>query len=608
MIASKNTLKYSRRLLVLSVLLCVSYSQAQQAQPQQQAKQGQEEPRLERLDETGTDEWEMDLSLPKAAPAASQDKHDFVLPDAEQNAKLQQLLSQLAANPGDKNVFAQLDQLLSEVLDHANTLMDAGAIAEVEPLFALIQSVDPGLAGFSAAKERLESLRATDELIRAGDAALASGQVLEPADDSAFYFFSRALERDPQSAAARKGLGSVQQNLIGQALEYARGFDFETAENWLMQAAEVSSDQQPVEAARLEVAEFKRAHAAGLQQQVFDAINSGNFALADSGIIDLMALGGHQQEVKTLLARLQEARVYGGFEPGQIITDTLQSGGKTPAVVIIDAGTFLMGSKGRAEHSADHEEPQHRVVIKRGFGLGVTEVTVAEFQLFIERSGYQTAAEINGSSNVYDEAAGRLSKRSGVYWKHDYRGKIAEPGLPVLHVNVNDAEAYLRWLTLETGKPYRLPSEAEYEYVAKAGGNGPFWWGEDAPAAVVENLTGERDKLPSKRQWSSFFKKYGDGYWGPAPAGSLVSAELKHPMGVKDIAGNVSEWMADCWHDNYVKAPTDGSAWHNPGCDRRVVRGGYWASAPEQSRAAFRFSVKAVSYGPVIGFRIARDL
>jgi formylglycine-generating enzyme required for sulfatase activity len=83
---------------------------------------------------------------------------------------------------------------------------------------------------------------------------------------------------------------------------------------------------------------------------------------------------------------------------------------------------------------------------------------------------------------------------------------------------------------------------------------------------------------------------------------------MAHPMGVQDIAGNVSEWTEDCWHQNYMKAPSDGSAWVNPGCSRRVVRGGYWASAPKQSRAAFRISAKPDTYGPVVGFRVARDL
>ena len=163
-------------------------------------------------------------------------------------------------------------------------------------------------------------------------------------------------------------------------------------------------------------------------------------------------------------------------------------------------------------------------------------------------------------------------------------------------------------LSIETGKAYRLPSEAEFEYVARADGKHTYWWGEGSPPEVTENLTGERDRSPAKREWTTSFKKYGDGHFGPAPTGSFSDAKLLHPMGVYDIAGNVSEWMADCWHDNYMKAPADGSAWVNPGCKRRVARGGYWASAPEQSRAAFRFPVKAESHGPVIGFRIARDL
>jgi formylglycine-generating enzyme required for sulfatase activity len=124
----------------------------------------------------------------------------------------------------------------------------------------------------------------------------------------------------------------------------------------------------------------------------------------------------------------------------------------------------------------------------------------------------------------------------------------------------------------------------------------------------VENLTGERDNSPAKREWTASFKDYSDGHWGPAPAGSLIDEKLAHPMGVHDIAGNVSEWTEDCWHQNYARAPVDGSAWINPGCSLRVVRGGYWASAPVQSRAAARKSLSADKYGPVFGFRIARDL
>lgn len=605
MFASNKTLIFSLRLMLISALLCVSHSQAQRDSENVEAT---EHRRIERLGEGSTDEWEMDLRMPDAAPSISPGVNDVVLPDAQQGQELQRLLSKLAENPGNSAVLAELNTLLADVLVQINTLLDAGSTNEAELLLSLIQSINPGLAGLSSAKNRFQSMKDADELIAAAEDALNSGRVLEPKNSSAFYFYSEVLEKDPQSQAALKGLERVQSTLIERALEFAQELDFETADVWLLEASSVRGDQKPVDDARLEVSEFKRERSVELEQKVMDAMNSGSFDLADFGIIDLMALGGQENQVKALLERLQEARVYGGFEPGQIISDELVSGGKAPEVVVIGAGSFLMGSKGRSDDTNDHEEPLHRVIIKRGFGLGVREVTIAEFELFIKRTGYRTAAELNGHSFIYDEAAGRLSKRNGIYWKHDYRGKDALAVMPVLHVNAFDAQAYVQWLALETGKGYRLPSEAEYEYVAKAGGSGTYWWGEGTPAEAVENLTGERDKSPAKREWTTFFKAYGDGHWGPAPTGLITDDELVHPMGVFDITGNVSEWMADCWHENYVKAPTDGSAWVNPGCERRVVRGGYWASAPEQSRAAFRFPVKAKSYGPVIGFRVARNL
>jgi len=592
MFASNFDFKNPILLILFSTLLCASYSQAQQ-QPEE---------------ETRTEEWEMDLRLPSAAPVSNPGGGAFVLPDEEQSQELKQLLSRLAENPGDTGVRAKLNALLSDVLGQANALMDSGLSGEAERLLQLIQSIEPGLSGFSAAKSRLRALEKSSDLLEAGDAALASGLILEPENSSAVHYYNQVLKLAPQSVAARKGLENVQMNLIGQALESAREFDFETAEFLLQDAMIVREDQTAVEQARIELADIKQHRVAELEQKVLDAIMSGNFNLADFSIIDLMAMGGQENLVKSLLARLEEARFYGGFEPGQVISDELQSGGNAPEVVIIDAGSFLMGSKGRSNDSSDHEEPQHRVIIKRGFGLGVTEVSVAQFQLFVERTGYRTAAEISGSSSIYNEAAGRLSVRQRVNWRHDYKGREAGPDLPVVHISANDAMAYVQWLAEETGRKYRLPSEAEYEYVARAGGSGTYWWGEESPPEVVENLTGEGDRSPGKRQWTAYFDNYSDGHWGPAPVGSLVNDALVHPMGVHDIAGNVSEWMADCWHENYVKAPTDGSAWFNPGCERRVVRGGYWSSAPEQSRAAFRFPVKASSYGPVIGFRVARDL
>ena len=120
----------------------------------------------------------------------------------------------------------------------------------------------------------------------------------------------------------------------------------------------------------------------------------------------------------------------------------------------------------------------------------------------------------------------------------------------------------------------------------------------------MENLTGEGDDSRSRRQWETYFDDYDDRFWGPAPVSSFPA----NPFGLHDIGGNVAEWVMDCWHDSYIRAPSDGSAWVNPGCSQRVVRGGYWASSPDQARSAHRLHASPEQRDARVGFRIARDL
>jgi formylglycine-generating enzyme required for sulfatase activity len=120
----------------------------------------------------------------------------------------------------------------------------------------------------------------------------------------------------------------------------------------------------------------------------------------------------------------------------------------------------------------------------------------------------------------------------------------------------------------------------------------------------VENVTGDGERFAGGRSWEGGFRRYDDGYWGPAPVGSLQP----NSFGLFDMGGNVMEWVEDCWHDSYVRAPTDGSAWVNPGCDRRVIRGAQWSSTPEMSRSGFRLSAGPTTADARVGFRVARDL
>ncbi|MCB1571157.1 MAG: SUMF1/EgtB/PvdO family nonheme iron enzyme, partial [Xanthomonadales bacterium] len=121
---------------------------------------------------------------------------------------------------------------------------------------------------------------------------------------------------------------------------------------------------------------------------------------------------------------------------------------------------------------------------------------------------------------------------------------------------------------------------------------------------VLANVTGDGDRSPTKRSWGKAFDHYSDGYWGPAP----VKNYPPNPFGLFDIDGNLSEWVDDCWHDNYTRAPRDSTAWINPGCARRVIRGGSWGSAPEQVRSAYRLAISADSRSARLGFRVAREL
>jgi formylglycine-generating enzyme required for sulfatase activity len=263
-----------------------------------------------------------------------------------------------------------------------------------------------------------------------------------------------------------------------------------------------------------------------------------------------------------------------------------------------------MGSAERERGRREDEAPRHAVAISRAFALGVTEVTVAEYRRFVEATGYQGDAEKQGQASFYDEENGRISLAADVNWAKDYRNETAGADLPVVHVSWNDAAAYVTWLAARTGHKYRLPTEAEFEYALRAGSSTPYWWGEGNPTRLVENLTGDGDRSPSKRSWTKAFPRYNDGYWGPAPVKHFAANAFE----LHDMAGNVSEWVEDCWHDSYLRAPVDGSAWVNKGCVRRVVRGGSWGSAPEQVRSASRIATPADVPSPRIGFRVARDL
>jgi formylglycine-generating enzyme required for sulfatase activity len=174
----------------------------------------------------------------------------------------------------------------------------------------------------------------------------------------------------------------------------------------------------------------------------------------------------------------------------------------------------------------------------------------------------------------------------------------------VVFVSARDAQAYVEWLASQSGQRYRLPSESEFEYALRAGHRGRYPWGDGSPPPGAGNLTGALDSSPGGRHWSDAYPNYADGFWGPAPVGRFSA----NAYDLHDLAGNVSEWVEDCWHDSYRRAPDNGASWVNPGCRMGIVRGGSWASSPAQTRSAWRAPMDVESTNARIGFRVVREI
>ncbi len=559
--------------------------------------------RIQRLgDVVGENEWELELSVPQAVGSLPGTTR---LPDEQQQQQLQALLTEIATHPEDEHALAQLNTMLSDLVRQATVAVDANQQELARSILNVIQAVNPSQPGINSAQEKLGLLGEEQGQLAAAREAMESGRVDRPEDNSAWFFYRQVLDRNPANEEARAGLLAVQQDMISRAVSFAESQDFDSAERLLEDASFVREDQTLVEQAQAEVDAIKTGRGQTLELQAVAAMDRGDFNEAERVLTSLVALGGMGDMVNQLRTRLEEAKIYGGFKPGQSIRDHFMTTGLwAPEVVIILAGSYQMGSLPPEQGRDENEGPQHRVTFRRGFAIGLREVSVGEFRIFVDNTDYRTDAERVGHSTVYDHYSGRLAEKDGINWNYNYEGKPAQTNDAVIHVSWNDAQAFVAWLARGTGKPYRLPTESEFEFALRGGHSSRYWWGDGTPASVVENLSGEKDISRSRRQWSVAFPGYADKFWGPAPVGSFSA----NPYGLLDIGGNVGEWVRDCWHDTYIRAPLDGEAWINPGCDLHAIRGGYWASSPDQSRSASRTFAKSNHHDARTGFRIAKDL
>ena len=247
----------------------------------------------------------------------------------------------------------------------------------------------------------------------------------------------------------------------------------------------------------------------------------------------------------------------------EVFRDALKDGGQGPEMVVLPAGSFWMGDL--SGDGGSDEGPVRTVTIGRRLAMGRYEVTFAEYDRF---------ADADSRSRPADQGWGRGSR-------------------PVINVSQEDAQAYAAWLSTQTGQRYRLPSEAEWEYAARAGTRTRYSWGDSISCSQARY-----GRRPSGECSNSLD--------GTVPVGSFAA----NAFGLFDMHGNVWEWVEDCLHYNYEGAPTDGGAW-TTGCDDgyAVVRGGSWADDPRGLRSAFRFAGLTPSYRSFfLGFRLVQDL
>lgn len=455
--------------------------------------------------------------------------------------------------------------------------------------------------------ESLESVRKVRPLLSRAAGLLQEGKALEPEgeDANALSLYRQVLAIDPGNAVAGQGVEHIQRQVLDKALGAVARDDFDAADAALVRATQILPGSEALQDTRGRIEGIRRQRADSLLAQARTALDSGDVALAENLKKKALSISADVQGLDSFNQLMSNARLYANYQPGQVFSDRfLDIKGRSPAMVVIATGRFMMGSPDDAGDHQSNEAPLHEVHIDKGFAIGRSEVTVGQFREFVRASGYVPDSVRLGGASVYDSRSGVMRVDSRATWEDDYAGRHAQDTQPVVNVSWNDAHAYAQWLSKRSGRKYGLPSEAQFAYALRGGTTTRYWWGDGTPKDKVENITGSGDRSRNGRRWTHAFSAYRDGYWGPAPIQSFAP----NPFGLYDMSGNVTEWVRDCWHDNYTRAPDDGSAWVNPGCATRVLRGGSWGSAPDQVRSAWRQGAPATTRSGRVGFRVIRTL
>ncbi|MFC5510163.1 formylglycine-generating enzyme family protein, partial [Massilia jejuensis] len=368
----------------------------------------------------------------------------------------------------------------------------------------------------------------------------------------------------------------------------ARGLAAAAATAACLHARQRLREQQKQERAEAEVA--RRARREALRAQLA-ARRDEEAAKTRQAQDESQRKALHAKAAAAYLAEQERAKTPSAAAPATapatapaLLRDRFVDGeGAGPELVVLRAGRFQMGSpeherkiamaSGAQENWLARETPQHWVGIERPFAIGRYPVTVGEWRVFAEATGWLPGAEVDWAAPGFPQT--------------DLH--------PVVGVTWHDARRYVDWLSDRTGRRYRLPSEAEWEYACRAGTKTAFSFG-DAIDTRLANYDGNFTWNGGPR---------GEYRRGTTP----VTQFAPNPWGLHDMHGNVWEWVQDVMHDSYAGAPVDGSAWEEGGeRARRILRGGSWLYNPRYLRSALRNGFSAVMANDIVGFRVVREL
>ncbi len=286
-----------------------------------------------------------------------------------------------------------------------------------------------------------------------------------------------------------------------------------------------------------------------------------------------------------------------GAKPGTVFKDCRDC----PEMVVVPPGEVTMGFEGG--ENGRYEGPVHKATIGYSFAAGRFELTNGQYRRFVAATGHKTAG--TGCNVVVGD---RVEPVAGSNWADPAYGRPIRDDEPVACIRWSDAKSYVSWLSGVTGRKYRLLTEAEWEYAARAGTTGRHTWGDDAASACkfanIYDQSSARLSASKGINRSYAEPRCDDGFEGVAPVGRLAP----NAFGLYDMIGNVWEWIEDCYEMPYGAKPVDGSAQLAIGCDRRGARGGAWRTDYPRQRPAFRGRDPEALTSQLFGTRIARDL